>query len=224
MAGPDSLQQAIGRNMRAPNNKRARGRTNRRSPNPNRSYESNGPDGKIRGNANQVYDKYSQLARDASASGDLVAAEGYWQHAEHYYRIMMSMQQNRPQQQPQNQQDNNNDSDDAQLDQPQGQNNGQNGGQNADQGGNDQPRNQRRDRNDRQQQSDPAEQEQPTVDAQASGNEGEAKDSDTAGLERAMRRSRPRRPRKPREEEPAETEAPVQNDSSAREAAEDAAD
>ncbi len=85
--------------MRAPNKNRARGRSNRRAPNPNRSFESNGPEGKIRGNASQVYEKYSQLARDAQATGDPIAAEGFWQHAEHYYRIMSSQQpNNRPQQ------------------------------------------------------------------------------------------------------------------------------
>ena len=202
--------------MRAPNNKRARGRTNRRSPNPNRSYESNGPDGKIRGNANQVYDKYSQLARDASASGDIIAAEGYWQHAEHYYRIMMSMQQNRPQNQnSQNQQDNS-DGEDGQQDQ----NNNQNTGENADQNSG-QQQNRGRGR-DRQQQPDPAEQEQPSVDMPAAANNGEVEDSDTAGLERAMRRSRPRRPRKPKDEE-AGNEADS-GEASPREAAEDAAD
>ncbi|WP_051548233.1 DUF4167 domain-containing protein [Sneathiella glossodoripedis] len=63
---------------------------NRRSNNGNRSYDSNGPDGKIRGSATQVYDKYVSLGRDAQTSGDHVAAENYYQHAEHYYRIMLA--------------------------------------------------------------------------------------------------------------------------------------
>ena len=68
--------------------KRQRGR-GRKPNNPgNRSYESNGPDVKIRGNANQIYEKYLQYGRDAQTSGDRVAAEAYFQHAEHYYRIM----------------------------------------------------------------------------------------------------------------------------------------
>ena len=68
--------------------KRQRGR-GRKPNNPgNRSYESNGPDVKIRGNANQIYDKYLQYARDAQTSGDRINAEAYFQHAEHYYRIM----------------------------------------------------------------------------------------------------------------------------------------
>lgn len=63
---------------------------NRRSNNSNRSYDSNGPDGKIRGSATQVYDKYVSLGRDAQTSGDHVAAENYYQHGEHYYRIMLA--------------------------------------------------------------------------------------------------------------------------------------
>lgn len=50
--------------------------------------ESNGPNVKLRGTAVQVYDKYQGLARDATSSGDRVAAENYFQHAEHYFRIM----------------------------------------------------------------------------------------------------------------------------------------
>lgn len=53
----------------------------------NRSFESNGPDVKVRGTANQVFDKYVALARDATATGDRIAAEGYFQHAEHYFRV-----------------------------------------------------------------------------------------------------------------------------------------
>jgi len=63
---------------------------NRRSNNGNRNYDSSGPDGKIRGSATQVYDKYVSLARDAQTSSDHVAAENYYQHAEHYYRIMLA--------------------------------------------------------------------------------------------------------------------------------------
>ena len=76
-----------------PHNKRGRGRggnTNRRSgtPNRNQTFDSNGPDVRIRGNANQVHEKYMNLARDAAQNGDRVLAESYFQHAEHYYRII----------------------------------------------------------------------------------------------------------------------------------------
>jgi hypothetical protein len=56
--------------------------------NPNRTYDSNGPEVKIRGSASHVYEKYLQLARDANSTGDRVMAENYLQHAEHYYRIV----------------------------------------------------------------------------------------------------------------------------------------
>jgi hypothetical protein len=54
----------------------------------NRTFDSTGPEIKIRGSASHVYEKYLQLARDANAAGDRVAAENYLQHAEHYWRIM----------------------------------------------------------------------------------------------------------------------------------------
>lgn len=86
--------------------KRSRGRGGRRpqssssgggggggsSNNPNRTFDSNGPEVKIRGSASHVYEKYLQLARDANASGDRVMAENYLQHAEHYWRILSANQ------------------------------------------------------------------------------------------------------------------------------------
>ena len=54
------------------------------------SFESNGPDVKIRGTAQQVQEKYLSLARDATSSGDWVSAEAYYQFAEHYYRVIIS--------------------------------------------------------------------------------------------------------------------------------------
>ena len=80
--------------MRPGQNKRMRGRNNRKGPNPlTRTYESNGPDVKIRGTAHHVAEKYLQLARDAQSSGDPVMAESYLQHAEHYFRLIASAQQ-----------------------------------------------------------------------------------------------------------------------------------
>jgi hypothetical protein len=52
------------------------------------TFDSNGPDVRIRGNAFQVYEKYVTLARDAQTAGDRIAAESYFQHAEHYFRII----------------------------------------------------------------------------------------------------------------------------------------
>jgi hypothetical protein len=82
--------------MRNGQNKRMRGRNNnhRKSHNPMvRVFESNGPDVKIRGNPSHIAEKYIQLARDAQASGDPIAAENYYQHAEHYYRVIASAQE-----------------------------------------------------------------------------------------------------------------------------------
>jgi hypothetical protein len=65
--------------------------------NANRAFDSNGPEGvKVRGAAQHVYEKYQQLARDATTSGDRVLAENYLQHAEHYFRVMRAMQPQRP--------------------------------------------------------------------------------------------------------------------------------
>lgn len=65
--------------------------------NANRAFESNGPEGvKVRGNAQTVYEKYQQLARDATSAGDRVLAENFLQHAEHYFRLIRAMQPTRP--------------------------------------------------------------------------------------------------------------------------------
>ena len=82
--------------MRPGPNKRSRGRNNGNNPHHNRprmphriqTFDSNGPNIKIRGNAYQVFERYVSLAREAAASGDRIAAENLYQHAEHYFRIM----------------------------------------------------------------------------------------------------------------------------------------
>lgn len=72
--------------------KRGRNQRRRQGVNVNRALDSNGPDVRIRGTANQIYDKYQTLARDASSAGDRVKAESYLQHAEHYFRLIKSLQ------------------------------------------------------------------------------------------------------------------------------------
>jgi hypothetical protein len=91
--------------MRNGQNKRMRGRNRKggghHHQNPlSRMYESNGPDIKIRGTASHVAEKYLQLARDAQSSGDPVAAENYYQHAEHYFRLIAAAQEQFRQSQP----------------------------------------------------------------------------------------------------------------------------
>jgi Domain of unknown function (DUF4167) len=59
---------------------------------PNRTMESNGPEVKVRGPAAVIYERYLQLARDASSSGDRVLGENYLQHADHYFRLLRAIQ------------------------------------------------------------------------------------------------------------------------------------
>ena len=81
--------------MRQPQNaKRGRGRGRRGNgnaqpnvPNRNTSYESNGPDVKLRGNAQQLNEKYLALAHDAAAAGERITAEAFTQFADHYFRL-----------------------------------------------------------------------------------------------------------------------------------------
>ena len=59
-----------------------------RGPHRQQTFDSSGPGVKIRGNAYQVFERYIALAREAASSGDRIAAENLYQHAEHYFRIM----------------------------------------------------------------------------------------------------------------------------------------
>ena len=61
--------------------------------NRNHVFDSSGPDMRMRGTAQQLFEKYLQLGRDATGSGDRVMAESYFQHAEHYFRIINAMAQ-----------------------------------------------------------------------------------------------------------------------------------
>ncbi len=74
------------------NPRRGRGRnTGKRNPNQNsrsRNYDNSGSDNKVRGSSQQILDKYLALARDASLAGDRIAAEGFHQYAEHYFRLL----------------------------------------------------------------------------------------------------------------------------------------
>jgi len=58
-----------------------------RPPQRNQSFDSNGPNIKIRGSAHQIFERHVALAREAATSGDRIAAENFYQHAEHYFRI-----------------------------------------------------------------------------------------------------------------------------------------
>ena len=109
--GPNNNKRMRSRNNNNNNNSN-NNNNNRRGQNPmTRVFESNGPDIKIRGTASHVAEKYVQLARDARTSGDPVAAENYYQHAEHYFRLIAAAQeqfrQSQPQQTPRPEGDNN---------------------------------------------------------------------------------------------------------------------
>jgi len=87
--------------MRQGANKRSRGRNGRNKPHiPLRmqTFDSSGPDVRIRGSAWQVHERYLNLARDAVMVGDRVAAENFFQHADHYYRMINLNGEGRPQQ------------------------------------------------------------------------------------------------------------------------------
>jgi hypothetical protein len=72
--------------------------------NRNHVFDSNGPDIRLRGTAQQLFEKYLQLGRDATSGGDRVMAESYFQHAEHYFRILNAMTQAAQQNMPNGQQ------------------------------------------------------------------------------------------------------------------------
>lgn len=68
------------------------GQQNGRRVNPRvQSFDSNGPEVRIRGTAYQINEKYVTLARDAASAGDRILAESYLQHAEHYQRFINEM-------------------------------------------------------------------------------------------------------------------------------------
>ena len=81
---------------------RSRGRYNGNRPfeqqqrTPNQNLDSNGPNGKVRGSAHQIFERYVGLAREAAIGGDPVAAENFYQHAEHYFRINNASREGNP--------------------------------------------------------------------------------------------------------------------------------
>jgi hypothetical protein len=97
--GPTKLGGRINTNitddMRSGPDRRPRGRFNAdrpfreqpRIPQNGQAFDSNAPNIKIRGSAHQIFERYLALAREATANGDRIAAENFYQHAEHYFRI-----------------------------------------------------------------------------------------------------------------------------------------
>lgn len=81
--------------MRSVSDQRPRGRYNgnrpfqaqQRPPQRNQTFDSNGPGVRIRGPAQQIFERYVALAREAAIGDDRIATENFYQHAEHYLRI-----------------------------------------------------------------------------------------------------------------------------------------
>ena len=80
-------QQNRGRRPRGRNNNQNR----QKFVNKNQAFDSSGPQGRVRGNAQQIYEKYQALARDAQAANEHTLAEAHFQHAEHYLRLYNDM-------------------------------------------------------------------------------------------------------------------------------------
>jgi hypothetical protein len=57
---------------------------------PSRRWTSSAarPEPKSSQNAQRSYERYLALARVEAQSGDMIGAENYYQHAEHYFRSM----------------------------------------------------------------------------------------------------------------------------------------
>ncbi len=95
----------LNRTRQGPNAKRTQGHGNGRIGGPRTQTNKNNGSA-VRGNARQVMERYLALAREASSAGDRIAAEGYFQHAEHYFRVLnangrdLGMRENRTQPQP----------------------------------------------------------------------------------------------------------------------------
>ena len=77
-------------NFKRNRNRNQSRRNGNSSQNKSNNFDSSGPDIRVRGNAIQVNEKYLALANDASTSGDRIKAEGFFQYAEHYYRVFMN--------------------------------------------------------------------------------------------------------------------------------------
>jgi len=170
--------------------KRQRGRGRKAGSPSNRSYESNGPDVKVRGAPSHIYDKYMQLARDASSAGDRVMAENYYQHAEHYLRIMQANQPKRDEREDQN-----NSGDDADVSDDAVENGNENSGDNGGSSQSDEAPRQRRPRGRRRRDDsssdDPLQVVEPEgAEASSSSDDGDAQPS---GEEKPKKRTRTRR-------------------------------
>ena len=202
------------RHNQGQNSKRARGRGRRSGGhnqvnfNRNTTFDSNGPEGRLRGNAQQLFEKYTALAHDANAAGERISAEAFTQFADHYYRIHQSILQTAEQQrkahderQQSRRRDQNGASENA--GENAGENPGENAGENASQAVGDTPPETKADER-----------------ADASTSEALSDEEAAAGVKKMVAAGRPRKPRvskKPKEvkEDSAEADEPSDDASEA---------
>ena len=212
------------------NNRRQRSRGNgRRYPNQKGgAFESSGPEVKVRGTAQQVLEKYQSLARDAYSSGDRILAEGYLQHAEHYYRILNTENEGQNRDNNRNRQSRGNRDEDFDPDLSEedeaaydashangnGNSNGNGNGRNRSDGrGDDRNSHNSNDGDNRTEKSDAGNEQPAMADASADATNADNAKSETGdeGESRPDRKPRGRRPRKAEQSEPA-VEQPVAGD------------
>lgn len=190
---------------------RSRNKPNRNRPSTgnvvNRTFDSSGPEGKVRGTPQQIIEKYNQLARDAQLSGDRVATENFQQHAEHYLRLLGEAQKEQEARREEQERQNRERQAERDRERPQGergQNTGQNTGERQSHGTGDRDQTRTQHTGNDTSANDPAIAAQPDViDSTGPGESGlvETPESQTAPVP-------PKRPRKPRVKKPPKADAP----------------
>ena len=73
---------------KTPNIRRRNHRPNGRRNNFSRNGFDNSNPHRPKGSVSKILEKYTSLAQDAASNGDRIKAEGFFQHAEHYQRIL----------------------------------------------------------------------------------------------------------------------------------------
>ena len=71
---------------------RGQNRRNYNNLNKNTVIESFGPISQIRGNVQQLNEKYNNLGNDAASNDDKVLSETYYQFADHYHRLLKEIE------------------------------------------------------------------------------------------------------------------------------------
>ena len=71
---------------------RGQNRRNFNNLNKNTVLESFGPISQIRGNVQQLNEKYNNLGNDAASNDDKVLSETYYQFADHYHRLLKEIE------------------------------------------------------------------------------------------------------------------------------------